>query len=91
MNKRQERAVRMIVEEVQECINGFKRTMNDYPVYSDEYEYAADTLRNHDSLVEYVYEYLFCNYFSDCIKDLHFCGKNWLCSKISYYAKCIGY
>lgn len=90
MNKRQERAISIIVDTIHECVDAFKMVMHDYPTYSDEYEYAKDVLSHHDELVDYVYGFML-NEYNDFPSDLRFCGKSWLRSQIGFYAKSIGY
>lgn len=89
MNKRQKKAFYNIKYAARYLIGGLENIMLDYPKNSEEYKSAKALLNNHDELVLNVYynatsevygdgEVWFGKYAEKFIKDINFCGKEWL-------------
>ena len=87
LDKRHERAKNAAFDEARIVVKEFVKVMRDYPDYSDEYEYAKHTLRNHDELVAYTYQCLMWMNKS----DIRFCGKKFLKCAISVELHRLGY
>ena len=76
--------------------------MLDYPEGSEEYERAKATLANHDGLVAELYSMATTDIYDDgscCfsqaansyLKDIRFCGKEWLMARCEARIKKAGY
>lgn len=89
MNERQKKAFYNIKYAANDLLGGLENTLYDYPEDSDEYKEAKALLGDHDKLVEYLYEWAttalygegFCSFGKSAklfIRDINFCGKEWL-------------
>lgn len=89
MNARQKRAFYNIYWAANDLIGGLENTLLDYPEDSDEYKSAYALLHDHDRLVKALYENAttavysegFCGFgkqYQMEIRDINFCGKDWL-------------
>lgn len=89
MNARQKKAFYNIKYAAHDLLGGLENTLLDYPENSEEYKRANALLNNHDALVRLLY----CNatsavydegvvWFDESakkfIRDINFCGKEWL-------------
>ena len=81
---------------------GLENTMLDNPEGSEEYENAKATLANHDGLVAELYNMATTDIYDDgscCfsqaaasyLKDIRFCGKEWLMDRCEARIKKAGY
>ena len=91
-NARQKKAFKNIFHASNWLLGGLENTMLDYPEGSEEYERAKATLANHDGLVAELYSMATTDVYDDgscCfsqaansyIKDIRFCGKEWLMAR----------
>lgn len=86
MNARQKRAYYNIYHASNWLLGGLENALSDYPKDSDDYKEAEEMLNNHSRLVETLYTMAIANCYAEgnCwfdaswIKDIKFCGKDWL-------------
>lgn len=90
MNTRQKRAFLNIKHAANALIGGLENTTYDYPKDSEEYTYAMNNLNNHDALVNELYSMATTEIHDEgyccwdkrvCeqqLRDINFCGKEWL-------------
>ena len=89
MNERQKRAFHNIYWAAQHLLGGLENTLLDYSEDSDDYKSAEALLKNHKELVNRLYEMAttavygegFCGFgkqYQMEIRDINFCGKDWL-------------
>ena len=89
MNERQKRAFHNIYWAAQHLLGGLENTMLDYSKDDEEYKSAEALLKNHKELVNRLYEMAttaiydegFCGFGRQhqmAIRDINFCGKEWL-------------
>jgi len=89
MNQRQKKATINVKYAAYDLIGGLENTLSDNTPDSEEYKAAKATLSNHEELVETVYRMATTNIYREgsCwfakeaqkeIKDVRFCGKEWL-------------
>lgn len=89
MNERQKRAFHNIYWAAQHLLGGLENTLLDYSEDSDDYKSAEALLKNHKELVNRLYEMAttavygegFCGFgkqYQMEIRDINFCGKEWL-------------
>ena len=101
-NARQKKAFKNIYHASQWLLGGLENTMLDHPEGSDEYERAKATLANHDGLVAELYSMATTDVYDDgscCfnpaaasyLKDIRFCGKDWLMARCEARIKKAGY
>ena len=101
-NERQKKAFMNIYHAANDLIGGLENTMLDYSEDSDEYKSAERSLSDHDTLVKELYHMAttalygagFCGFNEDCkryIRDINFCGKEWLMERCEARIKKHGY
>ena len=101
-NARQKKAFRNIYHASNWLLGGLENTMLDNPEGSEEYESAKATLANHDGLVAELYRMATTDLYDDgscCfnqaaeryLKDIRFCGKEWLVALCEARIKKAGY
>ena len=101
-NARQKKAFRNIYHASNWLLGGLENTMLDHPEGSEEYERAKATLANHDGLVAELYCMATTDVYDDgscCfnqaaasyLKDIRFCGKEWLMARCEARIKKSGY
>ena len=89
MNERQKRAFHNIYWAAQHLLGGLENTLLDYSEDSDDYKSAEALLKNHKELVNRLYEMATTAVYGEgyCgfgkrhqmeIRDINFCGKEWL-------------
>lgn len=89
MTEREKKALRNIKSACDWLIGGLENTLSDYEENSEEYKDAYKLLNNHDYLVNELYEMATSNLYGvglcsfnslakSYIKDIRFCGKEWL-------------
>ena len=89
MNERQKRAFHNIYWAAQHLLGGLENTLLDYSEDSDDYKSAEALLKNHKELVNRLYEMATTAVYGEgyCgfgkrhqmeIRDINFCGKDWL-------------
>lgn len=102
MNARQKKAFYNIYWAAQHLLGGLENTLLDYSEDSDEYKSADETLKNHKLLVNRLYEMAttavygegFCGFgkqYQMAIRDINFCGKEWLMERCEKRIKKEGY
>ena len=102
MNERQKKAFRNIVHATDWLIGGLENTMSDAVEDSKEYRVAEEQLNDHDGLVAEIYRMattelygegscLFGKDVEKMIKDIRFCGKEWLMERIERRVAKMGY
>lgn len=101
-NARQRKAFLNIKYAADWVIGGLENTMMDCRPESPEYKSAEAQLNDHEGLVDYIYqEAITCIYqegFSQFgkaaesyLKDVRFCGKDWLMARVEARVKKCGY
>jgi len=101
-NARQKKAFRNIFHASNWLLGGLENTMMDNPEGSPEYESAKATLADHDGLVAELYEMATTDVYDEgsCsfgqgaasyLKDIRFCGKDWLMERCEARIKKGGY
>lgn len=89
MNEREQKAFKNIKYATYEILGGLENTMQDNPEDSREYINAMNTLSDYDTLVNMIYCEATTSYYRPgfigfgeqyerFLKDLRFCGKDWL-------------
>lgn len=92
LNRNQKLAIRNIKYACYDLLGGLENTMMDYSEDSEEYQNAEELLSDHETLTLELYNMAICDLygegyaFYDCniVKQIRFCGKDWLmeqCSK----------
>lgn len=99
---RQKKAYRNIKFAAEDLCGCLENTLYDYPEESDTYKYAKETLENHDELCRQLYQNAIsavyeegCCWFSSSaeayLRDVRFCGKEWLMARCDARLKKMGY
>lgn len=102
MNARQQKAFRNVLHAGNDLIGGLENTLADYSEGTEEYKRAKEALADHDGLVEDLYNMATTAIYDDglCIfnkqaesylKDIRFCGKEWLMERCDRRIKKLGY
>lgn len=89
MNERQKKAFRNIKYAANDLLGGLENTLSDYDEDTEEYQAADRLLKDHKALVEELYTRSISEYYEEgccCfnqwaeayLKDIRFCGKEWL-------------
>nr|DAD78130.1 MAG TPA: 26S proteasome subunit [Siphoviridae sp. ctrgt10] len=89
MNARQQKAFYNIKYAADDLLGGLENTLLDYDEDSEEYKQANELLSNHSELVNQLYKRAttelygpgFCGFGKEAqmiIRDINFCGKDWL-------------
>ncbi len=101
-NARQKKAFRNILHASNWLLGGLENTMLDNPEGSPEYESAKAQLADHDGLVDELYSMATTEVYDEgscCfsqsaaayMKDIRFCGKDWLMARCEARIKKAGY
>jgi len=101
-NAKQKKAFINIAHCANWIIGGLENTIQDNLESSDEYQQAKATLADHDGLVALIYESAISEVYGDGIacfnasaksylKDIRFCGKEWLVARCEARVKKCGY
>lgn len=102
MNARQRKAFYNIKHAANWLLGGLENTLLDYPEDSEEYQRAKQTLEDHEYLVDELYEMattevcgdgccMFGKAAESYLKDIRFCGKEWLMERVEARLKKEGY
>lgn len=102
MNTRQKRAFFNIKYAAYWHIGGLENTLQDYAEDSDEYKAAKAELADHDGLVATIYQMAttdiyaegacyFGNAPASYLRDIRFCGKEWLMERVEARVRKEGY
>ena len=102
MNTQQKKAFYNIRNAADYLIGGLENTMEDYPEDSEEYQEAQATLKDHDFLVSQIYDLALTEIFLEganifgkaaeaYLKDIRFCGKEWLMERVEKQVTKAGY
>ena len=101
-NARQKKAFRNILHASNWLLGGLENTMLDNDPDSEEHKSAAAQLADHDGLVNELYRMAttelyddgcccFNNQAASFLKDIRFCGKDWLMARCEARIKKSGY
>ena len=101
-NERQKKAYRNILHASNWLLGGLENTMLDNPEGSEEYESAKAQLADHEGLVNELYRMATTELYDEgscCfndgasrfLKDIRFCGKEWLLERCEARIKKAGY
>lgn len=101
-NAKQRKAYLNIYHAANWIIGGLENTLLDYEEDSEEYKNAKERLSNHAGLVEEIYDAAISEIYDDgcCIfndgakrylKDIRFCGKEWLLERCEARVTKCGY
>lgn len=99
---RQKKAFKNIKYACDWLLGGLENTMLDNPEDSEEYKNAKAALESHDGLVKELYDmattdiyqedgFYFGNAAASYLKDIRFCGKEWLMARCEARIKKAGY
>ncbi len=102
MNAQQKKAFYNIRNAADYLIGGLENTMMDYPEDSEEYREAKATLEDHAFLVNQIYDLALTEIFTEganifggaaeaYLKDIRFCGKDWLMERVEKQVTKAGY
>ena len=102
MNKRQKKAFYNIKHAANDLLGGLENTLLDYSKDSEEYREAKALLDNHNELVKELYNCATTAVYSDgavwfgksaemYIRDINFCGKEWLMERCEARIRKEGY
>ena len=94
MNDREKKAFRNIMYAARNFIGGLENTMMDYNEEDPEYQEAERTLKDHEGLVNEIYHLATNNAYDEgveyfgpnatrMIKDIRFCGRDWLMERVN--------
>ena len=101
-NAHQKKAYANIYHAANWLIGGLENTMLDNEKDSPEYRNAATRLADHNGLVEELYEMAISDIYDDgscyfgasaekILKDIRFCGKEWLVARCDARVRKLGY
>lgn len=102
LNERQKKAFKNIKYAAYDLLGGLENILLDYPEDSEEYKSAKALLGNHDLLVKGLYRRATSAIYEDgaCwfgksaemeIRDINFCGKDWLMERCEARIRKEGY
>lgn len=102
MNERQKKAFYNIKYAANDLVGGLENTMLDYPEDSKEFKSAKALLADHDALVKELYYRATSSVYREgfvCfgkiaemyIRDINFCGKEWLMERCERRISKMGY
>ena len=102
MTSTQKKAFFNIKHAANDLLGGLENTMLDYPEDSEEYQNAKKTLEDHDTLVHLLYSMATSDIYGEgyCIfgkqaevylKNIRFCGKEWLMERVEARLRKEGY
>jgi hypothetical protein len=102
MNARQKKAYKNVYYAARDCIGGLENTISDNPVESEDHINAKASLGNHAGLVEMIYRMAITDIFDEgCVrfgkaaeaymKDIRFCGKEWIMERVERQVTKLGY
>jgi len=102
MNERQKKAFFNIKYAACDLIGGLENAASDYPAGSKEHQNAKEALADHAALVSLIYSMAttdiyqegsvsFGNAAASYIKDIRFCGKEWLMERVESRVRKLGY
>lgn len=102
MNEKQKKAFKNIAYAAQDLIGGLENTLLDYAEDTAEYKSAKNLLNSHETLVKELYRMATsaryeegCCSFSNSdmmfIRDINFCGKEWLMERCDKRITKMGY
>lgn len=102
MNERQKKAYYNIKHAANDLLGGLENTLLDYSKDSEEYREAKALLDDHDALVKELYCYATTAVYSEgavwfgksaemYIRDINFCGKEWLMERCEARIRKEGY
>lgn len=102
MNERQKKAFYNIKHAANDLLGGLENTLLDYSKDSDEYKEAKALLDDHDALVQELYCCATTAVYSEgsvwfgksaemFIRDINFCGKEWLLERCERRIRKEGY
>lgn len=103
MNKRQKKAFYNIKYAANGLLGGLENALFDNPEDSEEYKSVKTLLDNHEKLVELLYRYAttvlyydrgaiwFDKFTEKFIRDINFCGKEWLMERCEERIRKEGY
>lgn len=102
LNNRQKKAFRNIYHAANWLLGGLENTLLDNPEDSEEYKSAKAQLSDHEGLVNELYMMATTEVYDDgscCfnqaaasfLKDIRFCGKEWLMARCEARIKKAGY
>lgn len=101
-NERQKKAYRNIAYAADWIIGGLENTLLDYDEDREEYKLAKATLADHSGLVAEIYSAATTDIYTgggvffgaaaeSCLKDIRFCGKEWLMERCEKRVTKLGY
>jgi len=93
MNDRQKKAYKNIKYAAYNLIGTLENSLSDYDESDDYYQYADEMLNDHDALVNEVYDMATTGYYregfegfgpqyEEMVRDIRFCGKEFLMSLV---------
>ena len=102
MNARQKKAFRNILYAARFTIGGLENTLADNAEDSEEYQNAKAALADHEGLVSEIYYEATHSIYGDgfvqfnqeassFMKDIRFCGKDWLMERVERRVRKMGY
>lgn len=102
MNARQKKAYKNVYYAARDCIGGLENTISDNPDDSAECISATASLKDHTGLVETIYDMAITDIYDEgCVrfgkaaeafmKDIRFCGKEWIMERVDRQVVKLGY
>ena len=91
MNNRQQIASRLAWEVCGDIVGGLENTLLDFDPEEKEYKNAEKMLKDHDSLVEMIYDDVMMDTDKSHLKHLRFVGKAFIIERIDRRLKKWGY
>lgn len=102
MNARQKKAYKNVYYAARDLIGGLENTISDNPEGSEERTKATAYLSDHDALVAAIYDMSITDIYDEGavyfgkeaeahMKDIRFCGKDWITERIERQVVNLGY
>lgn len=90
MNSHEKQIDKLIARGVSEIIGGWENTLEDYPEDHEEHK-KAEAILNHDTLFDYIYDYVMIESASNYASHIRFAGKEFIEDRIESRLKKEGY
>ncbi len=99
MNERQKKVFRNVLGAANDYIGGLENTLEDYGKDTEEYKDAKATLENHAGLVSVIYYESINNVYdyqlgfapASALRDIRFCGKEFIMERVEARVRKMGY
>lgn len=102
MNARQKKAYKNVYHAARDYIGGLENGTYDHPKSSQDYKDYMNALNDHDGLVNEIYHMAITDIYDEgyvrfgkgaesYMKDIRFCGKDWIMERVEKQVVKLGY